>query len=206
MGGPGSGSWYRWNKKIYAEEVNRIDIRYLKKQGMLRPGSQGSLWWTTNGEKTGDIRYATWGSSLQLIYRFRQYGDDWESVDEHVRFAETPCNFGGSRKWFICPSCQTRVGLLYGPGKYFRCRSCYGLSYASQNEGKLDRMTRKVRKIRKRLDIGNHDIFDPDSLMDDVYYKPRGMRWNTFERLKQAEIELQEQIDWMAFQRFGFLL
>jgi hypothetical protein len=28
MGGPGSGSWYRFNKKATVEECHRVDVRY----------------------------------------------------------------------------------------------------------------------------------------------------------------------------------
>ena len=27
MGGPGSGGWYRWDKRTTTEEIKRIDIR-----------------------------------------------------------------------------------------------------------------------------------------------------------------------------------
>ncbi|WXG55377.1 MAG: hypothetical protein ROD09_11150 [Candidatus Sedimenticola sp. (ex Thyasira tokunagai)] len=46
MGGLGSGNWYRWDKKTTAEEVHRVDIRYLKKQGYLTPGYMGWLSWS----------------------------------------------------------------------------------------------------------------------------------------------------------------
>jgi len=35
MGGRGSGSWYRWDKKTCIEETKRIDIRHLKKKDWL---------------------------------------------------------------------------------------------------------------------------------------------------------------------------
>ncbi len=147
MGGSGSGTWYRWNKKTYSEEVNRIDIRYLKKQGMLEHCDSGSLFWSCGGEPTGNIRFQVTTDSMVLIYRSRQQGGEWEDVRDTIRLDQTPCHYGGFRKWFICPSCNRRVGLLYGPGKYFRCRHCTGLSYASQSESYLDRMARKARKF-----------------------------------------------------------
>ena len=42
---------------------------------------------------------------------------------------------GGIRHWFRCPlGCGRRVGCLYAPSQAaaFRCRTCWGLQYASQ--------------------------------------------------------------------------
>ena len=54
---------------------------------------------------------------------------------------------GGVRYWFICPLstngvyCGRRTGTLYlaSGGNYFGCRQCYGLSYESRNESRLER-------------------------------------------------------------------
>ncbi len=174
MGGPGSGTWYRWTKKTYADELKNIDVRYLKKQGLLKPGYTGSLSWSRNGESTGSIGYTMHTDRMILNYRHRQYDEDWQDVKDTIRLVQTACHFGGYRKWFICPSCSKRVGILYGPSKFFRCRTCYGLAYASQSEGQLDRMCRKARKIRRKLDFGI-ECWEPDCLSDPIFMKPKGM-------------------------------
>lgn len=46
MGGRGSGTWYRWDKKTTCEEVKRVDIRYLQKQGYLKTARFGTLSWS----------------------------------------------------------------------------------------------------------------------------------------------------------------
>ena len=206
MGGPGSGTWYRWNKKTYAEEVKRIDIRYLKKQNLLRPDHSGTLSWSTNGEPSGYIRYSMWADKMQLHYKSRLYGEDeWQKIEDTIRFDKTACHFGGFRKWFICPSCNKKVAVLYSSGYLFRCRKCTGMTYACQSENQLDRMVRKARKIRHKLAIDS-EWWDADCLSDPIFEKPNGMRWRTFERLKQAEDELQENIDYGFFVRFGHWL
>jgi len=169
---------------------------------MLRSGSMGTLSWSCNGETTGSIRYSMLTDKMVLNYRHRQHGDDWQNVTDEVYLDETPCNYGGSRKWFICPTCRKRVGILYGPGKFFRCRNCYCLSYSNQSESKLDRLYRKARKIRRKLDIGS-EWWGPDNLSEPIFEKPKGMRWKTFERLSKAENQLQEDIDYGFLMRFG---
>ena len=183
MGGMGSGSWFRWGKKTTTEEVHRVDIRYLHKQGLLRcPGSTGSLSWSRGGEQTGSVRYRIEQDRLVLMYRYRLHGEDWRDVEEQVWFDRTPCNYGGERLWFLCPHCGKRVEVLYGAGARFLCRHCYTLPYGSQNETYMDRMMRKARKIRTRLGAS-------ESLMEPIREKPRGMHWKTFERLVRAEDE-----------------
>jgi hypothetical protein len=42
MGGMGSGDWYRFNMKTTTSECHSVDVRYLHREGLLKPG-QGSL-------------------------------------------------------------------------------------------------------------------------------------------------------------------
>ena len=49
MGGLGSGYWDRWDTKDTVEQCHRIDIRYLKQQGLLKPGYSGWLRWSRGG-------------------------------------------------------------------------------------------------------------------------------------------------------------
>jgi hypothetical protein len=181
VGGYGSGSWYRWNKKATTEEVRRIDIRYMKKKGLLQwPGYTGSLSWSCGGEPTGSIRYRVESDRLVLMYSYRAYGEDWQKYEEGVWLDRTPCNYGGERLWFLCPHCGRRVAVLYGAGVRFLCRYCYDLAYASQSEDYSSRMMRKARKIREKLGA-DADLTEP------VSEKPKGMHWRTFARLCERE-------------------
>ncbi|MEJ1382416.1 MAG: hypothetical protein RPT95_15850 [Candidatus Sedimenticola sp. (ex Thyasira tokunagai)] len=202
MGGLGSGNWYRWDKKTTAEEVHRVDIRYLKKQGYLVSGYSGWLSWSCGGEETGSIRFRVECGCLVLIYRSRSDGSAWVDMEETVWFDRTPCNYGGERLWLSCPDCGKRVAVLYGHGPRFLCRHCHGLPYGSQNETRLDRLNRKARKIRKRLGASDDEM---------VWRKPKGMHWKTFDRLIQEEqavdsaatLEIVQKMG--AFDRLGWL-
>jgi len=179
MGGPGSGFYIRWGRKATAEEQLRIDIRWMKQQGRLSPGTASSLSWSCRGEESGSIRYRMYADHMVLIYRVRSRGGDWEDVQQVVRFDRTPCHFGGYRTWLLCPRCGKRVAVLYGAGKYFWCRHCHDLTYSSQQEDRPDRLLRKARKIRKRLGAS-------DDLIEPIWHRPKGMHQKTFDRLRVA--------------------
>jgi len=198
MGGSGSGSWYRWDSKTTTESQHRIDIRWLKKQGYLRPGNARLLSWSSRGEQTGSIRYRMEENRMILNYRHRPHGGEWEDVEQDISFDRTQCNYGGYRTWFLCPRCWKRVALLYGAGKYFRCRHCCNLTYASQQESQPDRLMRKARKIRERLGAS-------ENLSESILFKPKNMHQKTFDRLRR-EAEHANNLSWITMgQRLGSL-
>jgi hypothetical protein len=199
MGGYGSGHWFGSESKTTTESQHRIDIRWLKKQGLLRPGSVGSLSWSSRGSETGSIRYSMEADRMILNYRHRLNGGEWEQVEQVISFSRTPCNYGGNRTWFLCPKCRKRVALLYGSGKYFFCRHCYDLTYSSQQETKVDRLMRKQWKIRRRLGAS-------ENLSEPILNKPKNMHWKTFERLRR-EAQDANELSWQIMgQRFGISL
>lgn len=199
MGGSGSGQYYRGSSRTTCEEVKRIEIRYLKERGWLNRNSSGSLSWNCGGEPMGNIRFSIQADTMTLNFKCRQYGDDeWESVEQEIKLDRTPCNYGGERKWFLCPHCHTRVAVLYGADVQFSCRHCYRLPYASQGEDYLDRMQRKVDKISQRLDTGESGGIESNGLI-----KPKHMHWQTFYRLKMAEIRAKEKTNSALMAKFG---
>jgi len=192
MGGIGSGNRIRIFSKSTTESQHRVDIRWLKKNGYLEPIRSGMLSWTCNGQESGSIRYRIENDRMLLNYRERSRGGEWQDVEQVVLFDQTPCNYGGTRKWFICPNCARRVAVLYGAGKYFLCRHCYDLTYSSQQEDWSGRMLRKARNIKERLGIQNG--------IDPIIFKPKGMHQKTFDRLR-FQAERYDSIGWIAADR-----
>ena len=176
MGGSGSGSWIRWNSKIIAESQYAIDIRWMKNSGLLTPGTIGSMSWESRRKQTGSIAYRVEEDRLLLVYRNKYIDGEWESVEDSIFFTWTSCNYGGWRQWFLCPKCNRRVALVYG-GKYYRCRHCHNLTYASQQENISDRLMRRSRKIRKKMGGGNN-------LLEPFPSKRQNMHWDTYWRLR----------------------
>src|SRR3712207_2963768 len=149
MGGVGSGSWYRFDKRTTVEECRGLDVRRLHREGLLESGRRFSWSWSRAGRQVASIAGVVLGASrperVVLLFRHRSGpGAEWEDAQQPVELDWTPCNFGGERPWFLCPGagCSRRVAVLYGPGNYFLCRQCYDLSYESQREGKANQIGR----------------------------------------------------------------
>jgi len=181
MGGPGSGTWYRWNKRTTLDQVQRLDIRWLHRSGYLTAYPH-RVTWHQGKHQAGAISLSLQPEGLVLEYSYRTSGEDWEPVREVITLDWTLCYGGGKRPWFLCPGCQRRVAIFCSRGKWFLCRHCYRLPYASQCEAPIDRTYRRVRKIRTRLGA-SHNLHIPVL----PWQKPKGMHWKTWERLCRQE-------------------
>jgi hypothetical protein len=197
MGGFGSTRWAWSNTKDTAEGNRSLDINRLNRAGCLRPGYSGGWEWTRDGERVASIWFRRDGDQLVLSYRVQPHGGEWQDVEQPTPIVWRPCRFGGARPFFVCPgvvngiACGRRVAKIYGAGKYFLCRHCYRLGYASQREDRYDRALRRADKIRMRLGgkPGTAWVF-PD--------RPKGMHRHTYESLQSAvlnaEILAQERL------------
>ena len=129
---------------------------------------------------------------IYLKYRVRSYGEDWSDVEQGIPVVWTPCRFGGERPWFMCsvPSngahCWRRVIKLYGAGRFFACRHCYRLAYASQQESAHQRSLGKSQKIRMRLG-------GSPNMLEEFPDKPKGMHWRTYDRWRRVHDVAEER-------------
>jgi hypothetical protein len=176
----------------------------LYKAGCLEPGYAGLWQWSRDGEVVASIGLRAEQHRLRLVYTVRRYGEEPEDIDEPVVIAYAPCRFGGERPYFLCPGvvngryCGRRVVKLYGPGRYFLCRHCYRLTYASRSEEPYDRALRRANKRRMRL--GG----EPGTCS--MIQRPKGM-WNrTFERELEAIFADEALADDLFFIRAAGLL
>ncbi|MEA3275952.1 MAG: hypothetical protein U9Q81_11800 [Pseudomonadota bacterium] len=177
MGGIGSGKRWYWGAKDTTDDYRSIDVRRWKRDGLLTPHQAFGWQWSRNGEVVASIGVLTEPGRVILTYRHRSGGKEWKDESYPVYLDWTPCNLGGQRPWFRCPArgCGRRVAILYGGG-IFACRHCYQLAYTSQRETYDDRSARRADRIREKLG------WEPGILNGDGW-KPKGMHWNTFERL-----------------------
>lgn len=185
MGGIGSGRPSSYITADKCEDYHSIDLAWLRRKKAFFTGNSGNITWSRNGRETGSIKYQMEAGGLRLIYRSRRPGEDWEQINEVIPFARTGTNFEGQRLWFLCPSCHRRCRVLYG-GRQFRCRCCHRLKYESQYECGISRSTSQRHKLRDRLGRSG-------SIDDPFPAKPKGMHWQTYERLEARDRALEER-------------
>lgn len=189
MGGIGSGRHWHYGARSTTGDMRSIDVRRWARDGLLTPGRWFGWQWSVDGERVGFINVSVEAARVRLMYRSRDYGDEWREHDYGVSLLSQPCNFGGARQWFACPAkgCGKRVAILYG-GHIFACRNCYQLAYPSQREKSFERQRRKSDRIKSKLGL---------SAWDDVYAsaKPKGMHWSTYEKLVETYDDLETLSD-----------
>jgi hypothetical protein len=164
------------------EALCSIDIRKLNREGRLYPRQCSVYSWTRLGEPIGEVRMVAERDIIFLLAKlFNGKGSEPKSIVQGVRFAWSPCRWGGQRPWFLCPvtSCRRRCAKIYLAEDFFACRRCLGLAYASQQEPVRQRGLHKARKIRDRLGgSANMAVAFPD--------RPKGMHRTTYKRLHAA--------------------
>ena len=191
MGGLNSGRWNLHTRKATTEEMISLDVLFMLRRGGLKSGN-GSTWtWSRNGEAFASICTAAYPDHVLLIYSSGS-GESRRSHEYPVDVEWTPCHFGGSRPWFHCPRCGRRVRKLYG-GTLFHCRACHRLAYDVQRESDSCRMRRRADKVRDRLGWNSGGP-------GDGWQKPKGMHWDTFERLS-LELDRREAEADVAFMK-----
>ena len=172
MGGFGSGRylhWWRPRKKTTVEDCNALDANRWMREGVLKAGVRhaGSWRWTVPNGREESIDYEVntldpASSFVRLIYWSIPFGpQEKETFDYRVRLTTMQPQFGGIRWWFVCPlvvrgfPCNRRVGKLYMPpgGRYFGCRHCHKLNYASSQDSHMDN-----RVLRERARVLGVDL------------------------------------------------
>jgi hypothetical protein len=145
---------YYYNRKATADASCSLKMSKLRKDGMLSGEATGKTSWTSN-QTSKTIATVLFGVYLTdepciiLIYTLTDRNGNKTDYNDKISLVTTPCNFGGVRYWFGCPSCGRRVGVLYlVPGDvYFRCRHCNNLSYHSRNRCRLGTFGHTSREI-----------------------------------------------------------
>jgi hypothetical protein len=198
MGGPGSGRFLRFNTKPTVERQIFIDIRLLKRKNALTPGTVGKLSWSSHGNKRGAVHFEVQKNRLILKYGHRGRGGAWEGVKQAILIEQTPCNYGGNRKWFLCSQCERKVEILYslyGEKKYFLCRDCHGLTYTSCNTHPTKRMFNKANRLKEKIGV------EP-GIMDFIPEKPKGMHRSTFYKAVREIQKLELLGDQAMFEKW----
>jgi len=190
MGGIGSGSWCRWDKKTTVEDCRVLDLNRMRKCGAIfaQGVTNGSWVWSDpdTDEERSSIGYESNtlehdNSYLRIDYTFTE---SQKKIDYKVRLERTRTNYG-ERFWFVCPVTGKRVTKLYLPsgGDIFASRHAYRLPYASQSENAAERALRKKWKLVRKTDGDMYPV------------RPKGMHHKTYERLMDKFCQVEEECD-----------
>ena len=187
MGGPGSGSWYRWETRRVIDSANSLDVRQLARQGALREGVQAVITWRRGQQEEGAIEFACESRGIVLQYQVQRVGGAWQTVHQEIALERIRTGFG-TRALLRCSECQRRTAVVYLSNRLiFVCRVCMALPYKSQCEVEIDRLYRRMQKIRRRLGAVNGDMHQPVW----HYRKPKGMHQRTYVRLGMQSEEVR---------------
>jgi len=151
---------YYWNKKATVEEALDFSVYDLKRRGLLTGHAALEITWVNSlSGKESAVKVLveiTDEPYVIFIYTLTDRNGQQNDYGHQVSLTTTPCNYGGERYWFECPSCYTRVGVLYlAPGDVrFRCRHCNNLTYRSRNRTGMETLghtSRQIEKLRSEI-------------------------------------------------------
>lgn len=194
-----SGSGWR----PHIESALKLDVRRMLACGSLRPGclTSGSWQWADSytGERIANVCYQgelsdTEGVlTLDYATRDRDTGER-RAVACRIRLSSIPLHYGGRRWYMHCPLTGRRAQTLHKWGgiDQFCHRSAIRPmpTYASQRDSGSERIMRQRWAIRRKLGDEYSDLFGEP-------FKPKWVRWRTFDRYAARDAEL-------AAREFGY--
>ncbi|MEO1661141.1 MAG: hypothetical protein AAFR51_09145 [Pseudomonadota bacterium] len=145
-----------------------------------------TLRWLQNERCMGSVNCTVTGSTIMLDYVLL----DGRSVSAFIELTTTHPQFGGVRRWFVCPDCGRRCRLLHFASA-FKCRKCVNAVYPSQYD--YVRLAGEAKAKRAREQLGA-------AVGLDIAFatKPKGMHWKTYRKLEQlvwnADVAFEEYI------------
>jgi hypothetical protein len=181
------GGW-----RPHIESALCLNLRQLFRTGALRAGADtsGGWRWMDDGEVIASIGYrATLGDTagtLTLSYTQTTAGGR-EPVTCTIALESQPCHYGGRRWYFLCPYTGCRALKLYKWNGIERFCHRDAIkprpTYASQRVSGSDRIMAQRWAIRRKLGDEYSDLFGEP-------FKPKWMRWRTFDRYAARDAEL----------------
>lgn len=186
-------NWGGWRPHI--ESALSLDLRRMFELGALRVGSDttGSWCWRRDGETISSVGYhATLGEDTGSLTLNYSSGTDEERQPFTctVQLVTLPRHYGGRIWYFICPYSGKRARKLYKWARidWFCHRAAIKPkpTYACQRVGGSDRINSQRWALRRKMGDEFSDLFGEP-------YKPKWMRWRTYERYAARDAELAER-------------
>lgn len=190
-------SGYGWHPHI--ESALGLNLRDLFAKGALRVGCEtwGGWHWTDHysGEQVGGIGYrgvlTDEDGTLTLNYSHAERDTGArKNIECIIRLSSVPLRYGGRRWYMHCPYMHRRALKLYkfGSIEQFCCRTAIRPlpTYASQRVSGSDRIISQRWALRRKLGDEWSDLFGEP-------FKPKGMRWRTFEKYARRDAQLADR-------------
>lgn len=127
--------------------------------------------------------------------------------EQHIGLTSTPCNYGGRRTWFVCPTCARRVAKLFLPARLtingasvilWLCRHCWNITYEQRSAHDLYNCYQwRTERIADRW-LGE--------IERGWIGRKKGQHWRTFEQRADQYEELVARGDSFAFNAIERLL
>lgn len=191
---PGERVTDGWRPPI--ESAFCLSLPALQAAGSLIPGTatSGAWQWTRAGERVASIAYRSElrerDGALILEYSHVARDGKRENVRCVVRLSTVPNHYGGANWYMHCPVIGRRARKLYKwPGiAEFRHREAVHPkpTYASQRVSGCERIIAQRWALRRKLGDNLSDLFGEP-------FKPKWMRWRTFEKYAERDAELEAQ-------------
>jgi hypothetical protein len=159
--------------KPTASSYLTIDVRWLKRRGLLEAGTRATIELSLLGRPRGKILLAAHDIDVELVVGDRR---------QYVPIVTTKQPLGGEGPWFEC-DCGERAAILYGPR--FLCRRCRRIAYSSQQESRRYAAPRRAQKIRTKLG-GSFSMSEP------FPERPKGMHRRTYEKLRARYVNFEQ--------------
>lgn len=188
MGGYGSGSWQRVQRRTKVEEAICLDMAYLRSRRIVISENYGGDILVWFNQQTGKPILELWIWSYAHENGNRrlhvQYSDPQSSeLTWIIPLAVKPLPYGNMRFWFVCPLCETQLcSKIYLLNNSFGCRTCHGLVHGSSQHSKQNRLWDQYHKMNARFGSSSalkHGL---------IPLKPKGMHHKTYDqKLKKLE-------------------
>lgn len=154
MGGSSSGM-YRTRNRGTLNASMRLDVRYLRRRGFVKPGAvtSGVLRWNWAGsdQELGAVSISVNLADPNFGSVTVRFSLDDEPRVQEIDLVSRPMRFGGRRYYFRCPKHRRLCEVLAMVEGVFASRQAQRLTYQSQSQTDIDRLRDRADRLEKRL-------------------------------------------------------
>lgn len=152
MGGIGSGR-RREVHPASVEDLPVIDMRILRRLGLLRPGECviDTLRWSRGGLEVAEARLRidlSTPDAASIVVSITHRG---KTLRQAIEVETIGCRFGGYRFYFRCPTQGRRCETIHLLGGRWASRQAHRLAYATNSLSALSRARKRRRALCAHL-------------------------------------------------------